>query len=125
MTEFDMSITDILKPWKESFRRALYEHNFSDAELTSDTSQIQHGFDWIYDMFIAHEPIRNTDWAKGMYAVLDEDNIHITMHYEDKDPTLDHCNKIEGFSASDLASDKWIPIMATRRSLEEEFGERN
>lgn len=127
MSELGEKTESVLKDWKHTYRKTMYEHDCADTELITDPdcSTLGNSFAAVCEDFINHKPIRNTNWAAGCYATLDDDNKHITMHYEDEDPSLDHTNRMYCFSARDLASYHWIPIFATRRSLEEEFGERN
>lgn len=125
MSELGEKTELVLKDWKAAYRKVMWDHDCADTELKTDPECTVAGnsFGAVCDAFLNHEPIRNTNWAAGCYAILDADNRHITMYYEDDDPKLDHTTRMHCFSAADLASRNWIPIFATRRSLEEEFND--
>lgn len=110
-------IDDIFKNFRRNYASIMRKVGVFDSEICIKEGMLNPGrsFAMVWDAYVDHKPIRHIGWAKGVFAILADDNMHIEMHYEDEDPALDHTDLIEGFSASDLAQRHWIEVFVSRR----------
>lgn len=100
-----------------SMRKLAIENNLEDTQSTKENCTGD-DFCLIFDGFMMHQPFRNLTWAKGVYAVLNDDCKTITMYYQDANSeTLDHESVRDCFSVADLAGEDWILVYNTRKNF--------